>query len=419
MPADTKVTPINKNKAKAADAEPELTHEELPERPAFVSRPHLGFALVGLAVLMWFVYRYVGTLQVMGTGFIGTLLGGLILAAICYVIALIVTHLLHLHHRPLLAWIGRGIASGCRSLGSGVEKLLTGSYVWLERLAPVMLAAIAGWFGQRFGKQDQQDQQDDPDAIKDHDDDELLARLYNAIMDAWHPSGFELDDLVRTSAAQFTAYVGKETTAGVMDNASAASDSLSAAYGDRVLVGSGNLRRTGIHLRLSGLPEDNEPADAPAPAETAAEPDGTADRTTDGDPMTTDAPARRTSAMFGGRTPFPEARALINLIEDANPADGDESDHHDLVLGLGATMFRLAQAWESYCERCSSASVRLGDGAMKAADQVAEALTDVAEDLKKASDEFDSYYDGAHEHLAADKTLPRDGDFLTAEGSGN
>ena len=53
---------------------------------------------------------------------------------------------------------------------------------------------------------------------------------------------------------------------------------------------------------------------------------------------------------------------------------------------------------------------------MKAADQVAEALTDVAEDLKKASDGFDSYYDGAHEHLAADKTLPKDGDFLTGRG---
>jgi hypothetical protein len=411
MPADTKVTPINKNKA--AEAEPEVTEDELPERPALVSRPHLAIAVAGLVVLMWFVYRYIGTLQVMGTGVIGTLLGGLILAAICYVVALLVTHLLHLHHRPLLAWVGRGIASGFRSLGSGIEKLLTSSYVWLERLAPVMLGAIAGWFGERFGKRDQ----GEPDAIEEHDDDELLARLYNAIMDAWHPSDFAPSDLVRTATAQFIAYIGSEMTEKVLASKYAASEALSDKYGERVWVG--GRRADGVNLRLFGLPEDPKPADADAPAETAAEPDGAADRTTDGDPMTTEAPARRTSAMFGGRTPFPEARALINLIEDANPADGDEGDHHDLVLGLGATMFRMAQAWESYCERCSSASVRLGEGAMKAADQVAEALTDVAEDLKKASDEFDSYYDGAHEHLTSDKTLPKDGDFLTAEGSGN
>jgi hypothetical protein len=236
-------------------------------------------------------------------------------------------------------------------------------------------------------------------------------------MDAWHPSDFAPSDLVRTATAQFIAYIGSEMTEKVLASKYAASEALSDKYGERVWVG--GRRADGVNLRLFGLPEDPKPADADAPAETAAEPDGTADRTTDGDPMTTEAPARRTSAMFGGRTPFPEARALINLIEDANPADGDEGDHHDLVLGLGATMFRMAQAWESYCERCSSASVRLGEGAMKAADQVAEALTDVAEDLKKASDEFDSYYDGAHEHLTSDKTLPKDGDFLTAEGSGN
>ena len=348
MPADTKVTPINKNKAKAAERRARgHARTSCPSARRSSAVLTWRFALVGLAVLMWFVYRYVGTLQVMGTGFIGTLLGGLILAAICYVIALIVTHLLHLHHRPLLAWIGRGIASGFRSLGSGIEKLLTGSYVWLERLAPVMLGAIAGWFGERFGKRDQRTSR------------RTRTRSRSTTTTSCWPASTTRSWTPGTRpASSWTTWSGRQlpssppTSAKRRQPASwptpcAASDSLSAAYGDRVLVGSGNLRRTGVHLRLSGLPEDNEPADAPAPAETAAEPDGTADRTTDGDPMTTEAPARRTSAMFGGRTPFPEARALINLIEDANPADGDEGDHHDLVLGLGATMFRLAQAWES------------------------------------------------------------------------
>ena len=299
MPADTKVTPINKNKA--AEPDPEVTEDELPERPAFVSRPHLAIAVAGLVVLMWFVYRYVGTLQVMGTGIIGTLLGGLILAAICYVAALLVTHLLHLHHRPLLAWVGRGIASGLRSLGSGIEKLLTGSYVWLERLAPVILGAIAGWFGERFGKRDQ----NEPDAIEEHDDGELLARLYNAIIDAWHPSDFAPSDLVRTATAQFIAYVGPQTTDKVLANKYAASQALSDKYGERVWVG--GRRADGFHLRLFGVPEDPKPADADASAETAAEPDGTADRTTDGVPMTTEAPAAAPApgSAAGARSPRP------------------------------------------------------------------------------------------------------------------
>ena len=80
MPADTKVTPINKNKA--AEAEPEVAEDELPERPAFVSRPHLAIAVAGLVVLMWFVYRYIGTLQVMGTGVIGGMISATLLAIV-------------------------------------------------------------------------------------------------------------------------------------------------------------------------------------------------------------------------------------------------------------------------------------------------------------------------------------------------
>jgi hypothetical protein len=164
-------------------------------------------------------------------------------------------------------------------------------------------------------------------------------------------------------------------------------------------------------------PED--PAAAPAPADTAEAP-AAADPARNGVPMTasTEAPARRAGSRFGGRRTFAEAKPLINLVDDANPADGDEIDHHDLMLGLAATLYDLAQAWEGYTERCQSPGVRIGKGAMEAANALAESLTDAAEGSAKASKGFEDYYEGVNEEVASGKELPKDGDFLTGQGAG-
>jgi hypothetical protein len=131
----------------------------------------------------------------------------------------------------------------------------------------------------------------------------------------------------------------------------------------------------------------------------------------------TDAPARAGS-RFGGRRTFPEAKALINLVDDANPSDGDEIDHHDLMLGLAATLYDLAQAWQGYCERCEARTVRLGKGSMNAANELGEILVTAAEGSADASKGFEDYYEGVNEEVAGGKELPKDGDFLTGQGAG-
>jgi hypothetical protein len=341
-PKTAKAAPANKAKATTkADADPE------PEDgPAMLSRRKLFGAVAAMGAGLYEVYRHVGVFRAGGRGFLGIVAGFLILAAILYVVSLVLVHILHVHHRAIGSWLVRAAGHGLAWAGRRGERLLASGYDYLVALVAPLIIAVGAWAGPRWLRRHDPDD-DDPD-----DDPET----------------------------------------GVTDPA-----------------GEGP----------AGSAEAPAPADESkdgVPVTTSTEPSyrgGQLAQT-----MAADRPARRAGSRFGGRRTFPEAKPLINLVDDANPSDGDEIDHHDLQLGLAATLYDLAQAWSSYCGRCAAPTVRLGKGAMEAANALAETLVTAAEGAAEASKGFEDYYDGINEEVAGGKELPKDGDFLTGQGAG-
>ena len=127
------VTPITKKVKATPAAEPEPEIEEY-HGPNMISTPKLIGALLLMCLVLWLVYSVIGAPHVDGNGVLGALLGFVIVAGICYVVGLIAEHLLHLHHRSILAGLGRLTAGILRLAGTNGEKFLSWSYVKLGAL---------------------------------------------------------------------------------------------------------------------------------------------------------------------------------------------------------------------------------------------------------------------------------------------
>lgn len=432
MPAKTdtkttaKVTPTAKASTKPASPEPDEAGEDLPDGPAMLSRGKLAGAVALMGFLLYLVYDHIGALHVAGSGFLAAVLGFLVVAAIVYVAALVVIHVLHLHHRSIGGWLFRSAGRVLGWAGRGVADVLNSTYVWLGALAvPLIAWARDRWDRRKEGGQEEL-------ASPDDEDDEGWIFTPEQISAAIRAAWCRQTTSVRTVGVQAPACFESTLPPGAINPEVMAEDpSIAAkALGDvlgapvrlwhvfRVEDGSAIVRLI-APADAGAAPAQKDPAGA-APAE-PAEATAAADPARNGDSVTTnttDAPARRAGSRFGGRRTFPEAKPLVNLVDDANPTDGDEIDHHDLMLGLAATLYDLAQAWQGYCERCETRTVRLGKGSMEAANALAETLTDAAEGSASASKGFESYYEGVNEEVSSGKELPKDGDFLTGQGAG-
>lgn len=423
-----KVTPITKAvkaSTKPADPEPDEVDEDLPGRPYLLTRPKMGGAVVLMGFLLYLVYDNIGALHVAGSGFLALVLGFLVVAAIVYVVALVVIHVLHLHHRSIGGWLFRSAGRVLGWAGRGVADVLNSTYVWLGALAvPLIAWARDRWDRRKEGGQEEL-------ASPDDEDDEGWIFTPEQISAAIRAAWCRQTTSVRTVGVQAPACFESTLPPGAInpevmaENPSFAAEVLGKVLGAPVRLWHVFRVEDGSAIVRLIAPADAGPEPAPkdpagAPAE-PAEATAAADPARNGDSVTTnttDAPARRAGSRFGGRRTFPEAKALVNLVDDANPTDGDEIDHHDLMLGLAATLYDLAQAWQGYCERCEARTVRLGKGSMEAANALAETLTDAAEGSASASKGFEDYYEGVNEEVSSGKELPKDGDFLTGQGAG-
>jgi hypothetical protein len=423
------VTPIN-SKAKASpattkDAEPEI---EEYHGPNMISTPKLIGAFLLMCLVLWLVYSMIGAPHVDGNGVLGALLGFVIVAAICYVVSLVAEHLLHLHHRSILAGLGHLTAGILKLAGTNGEKFLSWSYVKLGQLLGPNWTRFCGAVSTLFRGKSAEDDEDgaDPDPLDPNDRQYIgteagMERLRRAIISSWcdgHPA--ELEHLVRTATGQFTAYVCDEVMRMVGKVTDDAEKALSIAYGSQVWIG-GFTSPNGVELRVFALPEDDteedttDPADVSAPAETSAgETPAESRKDLPVTTTTTDMEPRRAGGRMGGRVP-PAGRAMINMIDDFTPTTDDEL--HEKILGVAAFLHDLGVAMQEMHGRCLASDVRLGKGAMQATHDAADAVVDAGAGATKASEDFATYYANVSDEVAGGKTLPKDGDFITGNNA--
>lgn len=412
------VTPITKGKAKAAEPEPEI---EEYHGPSMISTPKLIGAFLVMCLVLWFVYSAIGAPHVDGNGVAGALIGFVIVAGICYVAGLVAEHLLHLHHRSILAGLGHLTAGMLKLAGTNGEKFLNWSYVQLGKLLGPNWTRFCGAVSTLFrGKEHEGQAGENP---LEPDDPEYIGtaagmeRLRRAIYRAWCDRPADLERLVRTATGQFIAYLCDEVMQMVGAITDEAEKALSMAYGAQVWIDSFT-SPNGVVLRVVDLPEDKpaqapptDPADAPAPAETSAgETPAEPRKDLPVSTTTTDMEPRRSGGRLGGRVP-PAGRAMIAWIDDFTPIDDDELHEH--VLGTAAFLHDLGVAMQDLHSRCVASDVRLGKGAMQATHDAADGVVDAGGVVTKASASFADYYGTVSEEVASGKELPKDGDFIT------
>jgi hypothetical protein len=346
------------------------------------------------AILTIFLYWAGADLRVPAhaPALLGYTVGFLIIALIGVIACTVVAHLLH-HHR---AAIGSYSARQGKGLGIGFVAVL--GKIW---------HGLAGW---AQGRADRRELSPGGEGDEDRAEDDVMEHLAAAVVKAW---GSPVD-LIRTATAQFTAYLEDPRVADAIEaNRPAAQDALGREYGAPVWIGEYQ-SPDGYRLRLFALPEDNNPKPAGAPASAApvlAEPP---------------APIRKEVAMPTSAAPFergarladlvpPQARPLINMVDDMTPAN--DNDLRDLLRGLAATQHDLGQAVQALHERCISRGVRLDKNAMQATHDAADALVGCSEALTKAWTKADEHYGTVSEEVAGGLVLPESGDYLTGNGA--
>jgi hypothetical protein len=169
------------------------------------------------------------------------------------------------------------------------------------------------------------------------------------------------------------------------------------------------------------------PADAgpePAPKqELAAEPvppaeaTAPADPPADGDSVTTatNPTDRRMTAKRLGRL-TPGWRQVVGEIDDAE-LDSD-TGVHELLLSQMAGDHDRAEAFIERLEDLTAPGVQIPPAALTVFRDYVEMVTELAEKAASASRHLQQYYAGVSEEVAGGVELPKDGKFITGEGSG-